>query len=171
MTQPPVNPPPGWYDNSRGQRQWWDGIAWGSLAAATPQPAAQVSRTARNVAVAVAVVATVIVLSLLYAGRLLWLSVGATEGDIPPASAVPLPAGSEILGETSDCASGGCWTNVTIRPPEGQSAEALAEELGATPQLEIPGDFWDPRSVWVSARPTGSVLVLILDYYSEEWVP
>lgn len=46
-----------------------------------------------------------------------------------------------------------------------------SELVGATSQLEIPGDFLDPRSTWVSARPADRVLTLILDYWSEEWAP
>jgi len=59
---------------------------------------------------------------------------------------------------------------LTVRPPEGQSLEALAEELGAIPQLEIPGNLFDPRSVWVSAKPAGGVLLLTLDYWSSDQV-
>jgi len=117
------------------------------------------------------VVVVIVVLTLLYAGRLLWLNMMATEGDVPPASALPLPEGAEILGESTGCGSGGCSTTFTVRPPAGQSPEALAEEMGATPQLAIPGDFLDPRTVWVSARPAGSVLNLVTDYWSSEWVP
>ncbi|MGF3054511.1 hypothetical protein ACQUSY_11220 [Microbacterium sp. YY-03] len=58
-----------------------------------------------------------------------------------------------------------------MKPPAGQTPEALAEELGATPQLSIPGSFLDPRTVWVSARPGDDTLVLIADYTSSEWVP
>lgn len=33
MSLPPSAPPSaGWYSNSNGQRQWWDGVAWGPLA-------------------------------------------------------------------------------------------------------------------------------------------
>lgn len=34
---PPPLPPAGWYPNTNGQTQWWDGTAWGQLA---PSPAA-----------------------------------------------------------------------------------------------------------------------------------
>lgn len=37
--QRPTAPPPGWYVNDNGARQWWDGRAWGPLAPlATPAP-------------------------------------------------------------------------------------------------------------------------------------
>lgn len=112
-----------------------------------------------------------VVLALLYAGRVAWLSMMATEGDVPPASAVPIPEGAEILGDSVGCGSGGCSVTFTVRPPHGQSPTGLAEEMGATPQLSVPGTFWDPRTVWVSARPAGSVLNLIVDYWSTEWIP
>lgn len=31
----PQTPPPGWYVNTYGQQQWWDGHQWGQIA---PQP-------------------------------------------------------------------------------------------------------------------------------------
>ncbi|HWS50374.1 MAG TPA: hypothetical protein VN241_05150 [Microbacterium sp.] len=127
------------------------------------------TRSRRKLWAAIAVV--IVVLAVLYAGRLWWMSAMATEGAVPPASAIPLPAGVEIRGESSDCASGGCWATLTLRPPAGQSPEALAEEMGATPQLAIPGNFFDPRTIWVSARPAGSLLLLTADYWSQEWVP
>jgi len=117
------------------------------------------------------VIVGIVLFGLFYAARVGWLSMMATEGDVPPASAVPLPAGAEILGESIGCGSGGCSVTFSVRPPGGQSPHALAEEMGATPQLSVPGTFWDPRTVWVSARPAGSVLNLIVDYWSSEWVP
>ncbi|MGI6877454.1 hypothetical protein [Microbacterium sp. gxy059] len=111
------------------------------------------------------------VLAMAYVVRLGWLTMMATEGDVPPSSAVELPAGATVPGESSDCASGGGWTTLTVDPPPGQTPEDLAEELGATPQLRIPGDFFDPRTVSVSANTSGVALVLTLDYWSQEWVP
>lgn len=125
----------------------------------------------RNRRIARTVVVVIVVLALLYSGHLYLLNMNATEGDVPSASAVTLPAGAEILSESRECASGGCWTVLEVQPPAGQTPEALAEAVGATPQLEIPGDFLDPRSTWVSARPSGGVLTLVLDYWSQEWVP
>lgn len=112
-----------------------------------------------------------VVLVLLYAGRVAWLFVMADEGDVPPASVIPLPAGAEILGESEGCGSGGCTLTVTVRPPAGQSADDLAIEIGATPQLLVSGNLWDPRTVSVFARPAGGILNLNLDYSSTEWVP
>lgn len=119
----------------------------------------------------VLVVAVVVVLVVFYTGRVAWLSMMASEGDVPRASAVPLPEGAEILGDSIECGSGGCSVTFTVRPPNGQSPEVLAEEIGATPQLSIQGTFWDPRTVWVSARPAGSVLLLVADYWSSDYIP
>lgn len=118
-----------------------------------------------------ALTVTAVLLALFYGARVAWLTVMATEGDVPPASSVPLPEGAEILHDDIGCASGGCWVTFTVRPPDGQSPEELAEEMGATPQMSVPGTFWDPRTVWVSARPAGSVLNLVVDYWSTKWVP
>lgn len=116
-------------------------------------------------------VIVLVLAALFYGGRVAWLSMMATEGAVPPASALPLPDGAEVLGESTSCGSGGCSVTFRVRPPAGQTPEALAEEMGATPQLAIPGHFLDPRTVWVSASPAGSVLNLNVDYWSEEWVP
>lgn len=118
-----------------------------------------------------AVALVVVVLALLYAVRVAWLFMNATEGDVPAPSALPLPAGTEILSESRDCASGGCWIAIDVRPPSGQTPEGLAEDMGATPQLEVPGNVLDPRTIWVWAEPRGSVLTLRADYFSQEWVP
>jgi len=117
------------------------------------------------------VVLVVVALALLYAFRTAWLVMTATEGDVPAASALPLPAGSEILDESRDCASGGCWITLEVRPPSGQTPEDLAADIGATPQLELPGNVIDPRTIWVWAEPGGDVLVLRADYFSQKWVP
>lgn len=104
-------------------------------------------------------------------GRYLWLTMMATEGDVPAASAIPLPADAEILSEERGCASGGCWIEIEVLPAPGSSPQELAEEIGATPQLEIPGNLLDPRTIWVWAEPGSSVLTLRADYFSQEWVP
>ena len=108
------------------------------------------------------------------AAYLLWvfaLTLGASEGDIPDASRIELPAGAEIIGEESGCASGGCWVTITVRPPAGQSAEELATEIGATPQLDLAGNVFDPRTVRVWATPSGGTLSLRADYWSEHYIP
>ncbi|WP_152631188.1 hypothetical protein [Agreia bicolorata] len=61
----------------------------------------------------------VAVLATLYAARVGFLLLGATEGDVPPLSSIPLPAGSEVTQVSTNCASGGCWTLISVRPPDG----------------------------------------------------
>lgn len=78
-------------------------------------------------------------LALFYVGRVAWLSVMATEGDVPRASSIPLPGGAEIMGDSIGCGSGGCSVTFTVRPPAGLTPEALAEEMGATPQMSVRG--------------------------------
>lgn len=58
-----------------------------------------------------------------------------------------------------------------MRPVPGSSPQELAEEIGATPQLEIPGNLVDPRTIWVRAEPGGRFLTLQADYFSQTWVP
>jgi len=128
-------------------------------------------RVTRRRVMGTLLITVAVVLSLLYAGRVAWLFVMADEGDVPPTSVIPLPAGAEILGESEGCGSGGCTLNVTVRPPAGQSPDDLAVEMGATPQLLVSGNLWDPRTVSVFARPTGGILNINLDFSSEKWVP
>lgn len=126
------------------------------------------SRRRRFVAVAGSVALT---LALLYLVGFVFLSIGATEGNVPPTSAIRLPAGSEIVSEDKACASGGCWTSLEVRPPQGVTPDELAIELGATPQARIPGTFLNPLTVWLWAEPREGLLILKVDYWSTEWVP
>lgn len=92
----------------------------------------------------------------------------ATEGDVPDASRIPLPAGSEVVSRDRECASGGCWITLTVRPPSGQTPTALAEAIGATPKLEVAGHILDPRSFSVWAKPGAETVLLRADYWAQE---
>ena len=81
------------------------------------------------------------------------------------------PRAPRLSGKTAGARAGGCWLTLTVRPPAGQSAEDLASEIGATPQLEIPGNVFDPRTVWAWAEPAAGVLSLRVDYWSQRFVP
>ncbi|WP_043674655.1 hypothetical protein [Clavibacter michiganensis] len=126
-------------------------------------------RRRRRILVALAIVVPVLVLAAL--GRYAMLAVFATEGDVPAASSIAFPEGSEVVEESVDCASGGCWRLVTVRPPEGMTPDDLAIALGATPQARIPGTPWDPRAISLRAEVHGSELVVQADYWSQEYVP
>ncbi|WCD91459.1 hypothetical protein [Microbacterium sp. nov. GSS16] len=123
-------------------------------------------RTARSILIVAAVL-----FALFYVARVGWLFMWADEGDVPPLSSVPLPDGAAVLNETVGCGSGGCSVVFLVRPPEGQSAEELATQMGATPQLSVPGNLWDPRTVWLWAEPAAGALKITADYTSSEWVP
>jgi len=126
-------------------------------------------RRRRRILIALAIIVPVLVLLGLV--RLAGLAVFATEGDVPAASSIPLPEGSAVVDESVDCASGGCWTLLSVRPPEGMTPDELAAELGATPQARMPGTLWDPRTISLTAKARGSLLVVRADFWSQEYVP
>lgn len=99
------------------------------------------------------------------------LFVSAREGDVPPASVVSLPSGARVVDDDVECASGGCWRLVTVRPPSGVSAEALATELGTTSGVRVGGTVWDPRTVTLSSEVDEGYLVVRADYWSRPIEP
>ncbi|NQX17977.1 hypothetical protein [Rathayibacter sp. VKM Ac-2857] len=116
----------------------------------------------------VTIAGAAVLCALLYYGA---LAVFATEGDVPAASTIDLPDGSELVGETVECASGGCWRLLSVRPPDGMTPEQLSGEIGTTPQARIAGTLWDPRTITVSSAVEGPVLKVRADYWSQEYVP
>jgi hypothetical protein len=123
----------------------------------------------RRILIALAIVVPVLVLGAL--GRYAMLALFATEGDVPAASSIALPEGSEVLEESTECASGGCWLLLTVRPPAEMTPDDLASALGTTPQARVPGNPWDPRTVSLGAEVHGSDLLVQADYWSQEHVP
>ncbi|WP_167132857.1 hypothetical protein [Paramicrobacterium chengjingii] len=71
----------------------------------------------------------------------------------------------------TDCGSGGCWSLIEVRPPDGSTPEDLARELGADPQAKIAGNLIDPRTIWLWAEPKGDLLSIRADYWPSEGVP
>ncbi|WZH36308.1 MAG: hypothetical protein PIR02_16295 [Microbacterium enclense] len=124
----------------------------------------------RRVGVRLALPALVVA-ALAYGLFVGYLFVMAEEGDHPSASRVSLPAGARVLSEDVSCGSGGCATQLIVLPPAGMTPEELANAMGATPQLRVPGSFFDPRTVNVMAWPKQGTLGLTLDYFSQEYVP
>lgn len=132
---------------------------------------AQARRASRRRVTKIVLIVAAVTLVLFYGLRVGWLFMMADEGDVPPISAIPLPPDAEVISESESCGSGGCSVTYTVRPPVGQAPDGLAAEMGATPQLAVPGNLWDPRTVWVHAYPSPSALKLVADYTSGEWVP
>ncbi|MEW2013140.1 MULTISPECIES: hypothetical protein [Microbacterium] len=108
---------------------------------------------------------------LAYGLRVAWLMVLADEGDVPPASAFTLPADVTVSSDTIGCGSGGCSRTLTLTLADGTTPEALADELGTTPQQLIPGTFFDPRTVSAFGTVGDGELVVVLDYSSTPYVP
>lgn len=116
---------------------------------------------------------------LLYLGRIGTLYVFATEGDVPTASSLPLPSGSDVVGETIECGSGGCQAHFSVRPPGGMTPDNLADALGmgpdhlsnalGTPQARIAGSFWDPRTISMTSETQGQLLVITADFWSVDY--
>lgn len=109
--------------------------------------------------------------AIAYSAWALFLLAGTTEGAVPDVARIGLPPAVETVSEARECASGGSWATITVRPPAGQSAEDLATEIGATPQLVLPGSIFDPRTVWVWAEPGAGDVVLRADYWSQQHIP
>ena len=87
----------------------------------------------------------------------LWLVVD--ESAMPAASALPaLPDGARVTAEHKNCASGGCWLELTVDAPAGMSGEELAAEVlpdGETSAFRSVLDLRRVRS-WVMDSEAGS---------------
>jgi hypothetical protein len=122
-----------------------------------------------------AIVVTVLIAAaaaLLFIGlRTALLFMGATEGDVPATASIPLPAGSRVVDEDEQCASGGCWSLVSVQPPSGMSPTELSTTLGTEPFARLPGGLWDPRVVNLTSEVQGDLLVIQADYWSREPSP
>jgi hypothetical protein len=122
-----------------------------------------------------AIVVTVLIAAaaaLLFIGlRTALLFMGATEGDVPATASIPLPAGSRVVHEDKECASGGCWSVVSVQPPSGMSPTELSTTLGTEPFARLPGTLWDPRVVNLTSEVQGDLLVIQADYWSREPSP
>ncbi|PZE99965.1 hypothetical protein DEJ01_13600 [Curtobacterium sp. MCLR17_040] len=125
--------------------------------------------TRRAIVVTVLVVAAAAVLFIGLRAALLFA--GATEGDVPTSSSIPLPAGSRVVHEDEECASGGCWSVVSVQPPTGVSPSELSTTLGTEPFARLPGTLWDPRVVNLTSEVQGELLVVRADYWSRELPP
>ncbi|WP_147264093.1 hypothetical protein [Desertihabitans brevis] len=89
------------------------------------------------------------------AAPVLWLQVD--EMAVPPAAELaPLPAGVTVVADEVQCASGGCWRELTVDGSEGGSEAELAAGVGAALGLPTgidgePGESCHARS-WLDLR-------------------
>lgn len=84
------------------------------------------------------------------------------EVAIPPRS--DIPAGLDVVDEGMGCGSGGCWRELTVRPPEGRSAEEYADSFASHSGGCEPRSWVDRREVCTGANARGDVVVI-----SQQW--
>lgn len=96
------------------------------------------------------------------------------EGPVPSSSFDPeIPAGATLLSSEKVCASGGCWRELHIDPPEGFSAQELAQEMGIeAKRCTLPFSL-DLLTVCVTSevRPRGNPAHAPLQVYIRFWSP
>ncbi len=115
---------------------------------------------------------TVLVAALhLAMGAHLWAF--ASEGSLPPGWRNPdLPAGADVVTETTECASGGCWREVAVDPAGDDTPAELAAAMGLTPDDRygfVTHDrqgwrFLDPAPVGIHSEERGGALVVVVQY-------
>jgi hypothetical protein len=113
-------------------------------------------RAIAGIVVATIGVGVVVLLVGLFLLRMMMQVVFATEGDVPDASSMDLPAGSSVTASETSCGSGGCWAVFTVRPPDGTTPTELTRRIEDEHGDGIPGDLLDPRTIFVSTEVGGS---------------
>ncbi|MGV8858597.1 hypothetical protein [Rhodoglobus sp.] len=108
---------------------------------------------------------------IVYLLRLTYLTVAVSEWEVPPTSSIPLPQGSEIVAVDEKCASGGCWSLVSVRPPEGMTPGELSNELGTSPREYISGSFWNPLTIELSSETQGPLLIVTAGFAPDNYIP
>ena len=114
---------------------------------------------------------TVVVTLVTLVGLVLTYEAGAVvlaeldEGGIPPASAVPaLPQGVTITGDGMGCGSGGCWRELNLSGPPGQSPADLAASVAPAGQTCTGRNWITARRVCSSVTVSGDEVRLDLSY-------
>jgi hypothetical protein len=104
-------------------------------------------------------------LALAYVLWAAYLALMAGEGAVPPGSRLPdVPSGAQVVSETEQCASGGCWREVVVRPADGTSPEELASQMGVSAEERYSWQLLDPHSVSVGSTVNGSELSVYVRY-------
>ncbi len=93
------------------------------------------------------------------------LAIFAEEGLTPPRWRIPeVPPGATVIEETKECASGGCWWRLVLKPAAGQTPDELAATMGVSEsRVESPA-LLDPAFVGVGAETRDSRLVVHVGY-------
>jgi len=88
-----------------------------------------------------------------------------SEGLVPPDWRLPdVPDGAQVQSASKECASGGCWRVIELRPPAGQSPGELAVEMGMGEPGEWGRHVFDPAPVWHDAVTHAEVLRVSFGY-------
>jgi hypothetical protein len=114
-----------------------------------------------SIAVSVAIGVVLVIPYLIWCA---WLSLLATEGDVPAASALAFPEGASISTDKS-CGSGGCWSMFTVRPGDDSSTAELTSYLETTYDGQVSGSFWDPRTINFTTEIAENAVVVIASYW------
>ena len=125
-------------------------------------------RSALRIRTRYLLVAMPALVGLLAFGWGLWflavLAVG-DEGALPPKERIPqVPSGASVVEEGQQCGSGGCWWQVTVTPPAGQSPEDLARAMGLSEERRESPTLLDPGSVYVSTETRHDQLIIHVGY-------
>ncbi|MFI1991830.1 hypothetical protein [Actinoplanes sp. NPDC020271] len=87
------------------------------------------------------------------------------EGSLPPDSRIPaVPAGATVVSKEQACGSGGCWWQLTVEPPAGQSPEELARAMGLAESQTKSPTLFDPGSVYIVTRVRDDRLIMNVGY-------
>ena len=94
-----------------------------------------------------------------------YLAVFDSEGELPPRSRIPeVPGDARVVSDTKECASGGCWWELVLRPAAGQSPEELAAHMGVTGDVRHPWHVFDPHVVFVGSSAEDELLRIYVRY-------
>jgi hypothetical protein len=113
--------------------------------------------------VGLALTATLVFVTLV----LVWpvVSLALDEGAVPsPSDAPPLPPGVTVAQEELRCGSGGCYHELRLRVPRGESPADVAASLGAPDETCRRRNLLDRRRVCSGAAVAGRSVVLYVRY-------
>jgi hypothetical protein len=110
-------------------------------------------------------VSLLIVAGFLWSLCFAWIRLSSEEGAMPPRWRIPeVPAGATVLDDGMDCASGGCWWSLTLRPPPGRSPEELRRQMGLETEEEPAPTLTDPGFVVRGAHVRRGNVVVYVGY-------